>query len=569
MALTRVTSTVIGDNAVTADKLADNSLVTRLYGNKSIPLAALSDEANPADAEARLDANINTVQTNVNAVHANVVASEANIILANAALSLAVNANFIATYINITANLNIVQDNVVASEANVVAVETRRNDNIAGAVASITTSDLTASRALVSDGSGKVAVLASVTSTELGYVDATSSIQTQLNAGVTNTNTVHANVVAAEANIAGVLAGTKNFTGGVTMGDDLVIQGNLTVLGDSVTANTINAVIQDRFLLLANSATGAPSADIGILMNRGNEGNAALFYDESAKSFTMAETRDPDSNVVISPTGLANLAVGTLKYNGADLNTAITDNRSGAISTVYKDNLTVSRALASDGSGKIIVSDVTSTELGYLDGVTSSIQTQLDAGVTNAAAVVTEAVGIETRRVSNIAGAVSTITTSDLTASRALVSDGSGKVAALASVTSTELGYVDATSSIQTQLDSKGSTAGFQANDFITYTRLNANINVVSSNIAVGLQRKVNVISSADGEGSGNNNFFVATPVGGNPTAIDNISVSINGIMQAKTTDYIYTAGSGKVTFKDALIPDGLTVQITSFNPPT
>ena len=400
-------------------------------------------------------------------------------------------------------------------------------------------------------------------------MDATSSIQTQLNAGVTNTNTVHANVVAAEANIAGVLAGTKNFTGGVTMGDDLVIQGNLTVLGDSVTANTINAVIQDRFLLLANSATGAPSADIGILMNRGNEGNAALFYDESAKSFTMAETRDPDSNVVISPTGLANLAVGTLKYNGADLNTAITDNRSGAISTVYKDNLTVSRALASDGSGKIIVSDVTSTELGYLDGVTSSIQTQLDAGVTNAAAVVTEAVGIETRRVSNIAGAVSTITTSDLTASRALVSDGSGKVAALASVTSTELGYVDATSSIQTQLDSKGSTAGFQANDFITYTRLNANINVVSSNIAVGLQRKVNVISSADGEGSGNNNFFVATPVGGNPTAIDNISVSINGIMQAKTTDYIYTAGSGKVTFKDALIPDGLTVQITSFNPPT
>ena len=61
----------------------------------------------------------------------------------------------------------------------------------------------------------------------------------------------------------------------------------------------------------------------------------------------------------------------------------------------------------------------------------------------------------------------------------------------------------------------------------------------------------------------------VATPAGGNPTAIDNISVSINGIMQTKTTDYIYTAGTGAVTFKDALIPDGLIVQITSFNPPT
>ena len=83
------------------------------------------------------------------------------------------------------------------------------------------------------------------------------------------------------------------------------------------------------------------------------------------------------------------------------------------------------------------------------------------------------------------------------------------------------------------------------------------------------MTRKVNVISSATGEGSGNNNFFVATPVGGNPTAIDNISVSINGIMQAKTTDFLYTAGSGKVTFKDGAIPDGLTIQITSFNPPT
>ena len=40
-------------------------------------------------------------------------------------------------------------------------------------------------------------------------------------------------------------------------------------------------------------------------------------------------------------------------------------------------DLTASRALVSDGSGDVSVSDVTSTELGYLDGVTSAIQTQL------------------------------------------------------------------------------------------------------------------------------------------------------------------------------------------------
>ena len=566
MALTRVTSSVLDSNAVSAEKIANSALTNRMYGVKSVGLENLQDDANFLVYIGNFNANTNLVENNVRQTSANAAAERANV--------LTITSNIVQNVANINLNtgtgVRLSQNlaaNINQTTANVTAVEARRVANIAGAVSTITTGNLTASRALVSDGSGKVAV-SDVTSTELGYVDATSSIQTQLNAGVTKINQTTTNVNQTSTNVAAILAGTTGFTGQVTMADDLVIQGNLTVNGDTTTSNSINATIQDRFLMLANGVSGTPSADVGIFMNRGTSGNAAIFYDESAKSFTMAETRDPDSNTVISPSGLANLAVGTLKYNGADLNTAITDNRSGAISTVYKDNLTASRALASDGSGKIVISDVTSTELGYLDSVTSSIQTQLDAGVTNAAAVVTEAVGIEARRVANIAGAVSTITTSDLTASRALVSDGSGKVAALASVTSTELGYLDATSSIQTQLDSKGSSAGYEANDFVTYTRLNANINLVSSNVAVGQIMKVNVIASTDGEGAGNNNFFIATPPAGNPAVIDNIAVTIDGVTQAKTTDYLYTAGTGKITFKDAAIPTGLTVTITSLNPP-
>ena len=51
---------------------------------------------------------------------------------------------------------------------------------------------------------------------------------------------------------------------------------------------------------------------------------------------------------------------------------------SGAISTVSTSNLTANRALISNGSGKIAVSSVTSTQLGYVSGVTSAIQTQLN-----------------------------------------------------------------------------------------------------------------------------------------------------------------------------------------------
>jgi hypothetical protein len=46
------------------------------------------------------------------------------------------------------------------------------------------------------------------------------------------------------------------------------------------------------------------------------------------------------------------------------------------------ETLTASRALVSDGSGDLVVSDVTSAEIDHLDGVSSNIQTQLDAKTT-------------------------------------------------------------------------------------------------------------------------------------------------------------------------------------------
>lgn len=54
------------------------------------------------------------------------------------------------------------------------------------------------------------------------------------------------------------------------------------------------------------------------------------------------------------------------------------DTITGAGSTITGSNLTTSRALVSNSNGKVAVSDVTSTELSYLDGVTSNVQTQLN-----------------------------------------------------------------------------------------------------------------------------------------------------------------------------------------------
>lgn len=63
----------------------------------------------------------------------------------------------------------------------------------------------------------------------------------------------------------------------------------------------------------------------------------------------------------------------------SEVNTAISNSLTGAVSTIKTSNLTASRVLVSNSSGKVAASSsVTTTELGYLDGVTSSIQTQLN-----------------------------------------------------------------------------------------------------------------------------------------------------------------------------------------------
>ena len=128
----------------------------------------------------------------------------------------------------------------------------------------------------------------------------------------------------------------------------------------------------------------------------------------------------------------------------------------GSATTIDTESLTANRAVISNGSQKIAVSDVTDTELGYLDGVTSAVQTQIDS------------------KQATITGGASTIASSNLTSSRALQSNGSGKVE-VSDVTTTELGYLDGvTSAIQTQLDAK-QTSDAQLTDIAGLTPTDSN----------------------------------------------------------------------------------------------
>lgn len=199
-------------------------------------------------------------------------------------------------------------------------------------------------------------------------------------------------------------------------------------------------------------------------------GAEAVYYkDSTLKSQDLTLTINADNNT-ISNLETDNLKDGVLQTTIRDINTATDTNLAsekairtelntkqatitGAATTITSSDLTTSRALISDANGKVAVSDVTSTELGYLDGVTSSIQTQLS------------------NKQPTITGAATTITSNNLTTNKALISNGSGKVA-VSTVSNTELGYLaNTTSNIQTQLNTKGQALAIielEATDEIT-----------------------------------------------------------------------------------------------------
>ena len=228
--------------------------------------------------------------------------------------------------------------NVDAVASDVSELETAmasKQATITGAATTITSNNLTASRALVSNSSGKVAT-SDVTATELSYLDGvTSNIQTQLNKKLESAPVTSVN----------------NKTGAVTL-----------------SASDVGALPDTTVIPTVNNAT------LTIQKNG-----------STVKTFTANASSDVTANITV-PTTVAELSDASSYATTTQLD-AKQATITGGATTITSNNLTASRALVSDSSGKVAVSDVTSTELGYLDGATSNIQTQINSYAAHATLV--------------------------------------------------------------------------------------------------------------------------------------------------------------------------------------
>jgi hypothetical protein len=146
--------------------------------------------------------------------------------------------------------------------------------------------------------------------------------------------------------------------------------GNAATATKLVTARTINGVSFDG------------TADITIATGGG--GTVTNVTASSPLTVTNGTTTPSITLGAIPPSlGGAGGLTGVLKASSGTVSVAIagTDFQAvitGAASTIASSNLTTNKALVSDASGKVHSSVVTDTELGYVGGVTSAIQTQLN-----------------------------------------------------------------------------------------------------------------------------------------------------------------------------------------------
>ncbi len=264
-------------------------------------------------------------------------------------------------------------DNLSEGSTNKYFTDERAQDAVGNAVGNGLSYD---------DASGAISVntttiqarVADVSDTEIGYLNGvTSAIQTQMDAkaplasptftgtvaGVTAThvglgnvdNTSDANKPVSSAtqtalDLKANLAG-PTFTGTATT-NNLVVDGDFTVNGTNFAASATSITIEDNLVQIAHQ-NPANTVDLGLVVgyNDGTAKHAGLVKDTSASTWKLFK------GVTTEPTTTVDFTEGSL------------------------DDLAVAGLTASS----LTVGDVSNTEFGYLNGVTSAIQTQLDAKI--------------------------------------------------------------------------------------------------------------------------------------------------------------------------------------------
>ena len=288
-----VENAMLADDAVGADELAANAVVTASIVDDNVTQAKIADDAVGAD------------QLAANAVVDASVASSANIAVSKTALTAGTN-------ISLSTNTLNVDDAFLINSG---------DDTTSGVITSA------GYKLNKSDSGGDVAIefqQGGTTGFIMGIDDSDSNIFK-----------IHsASSIADPSDFELTSAGVASFNSNLNVGGNLVVTGDLTVNGDTTTVNTATLSVEDPMIILASGNNAADSVDIGfygLYDTSGTDKYAGLFRDanDSGKFKLFKDLQvEPTTTVNTSGTGYA---IGTLVAN---LEGNVTGNTSGTAATV-------------------------------------------------------------------------------------------------------------------------------------------------------------------------------------------------------------------------------------------
>jgi hypothetical protein len=130
----------------------------------------------------------------------------------------------------------------------------------------------------------------------------------------------------------------------VTIGNDLTVTGDFTVNGDTTTINTTNKTVTDQLFEMGNGRTGSATGDAGIIIERGDDANAFIGFDESANKFIVGT-----GSFTGSSTGNLSITRGEIVANIDGSNSTVTNLPNSALTntgiTVSDGSNSTARAL--------------------------------------------------------------------------------------------------------------------------------------------------------------------------------------------------------------------------------
>jgi hypothetical protein len=373
----------------------------------------------------------------------------------------------------------------------------------------------------------------------------------------------------------------------LTYGSNFTVSGNLTVNGTTTTVDTTNTLIADPLFVLSRGESGTPSADSGIVVERGTSTNVAFIWDESEDTFTVVNTTEDGStagDVTIASyadfkAGAMSLESITIDNITIDGNSITSTDTNGAINLTPNGTgeVVLATAAVSDlTSGRVVLAGTSGAieDSGNLtfDGSTLTATGAITATTTVTGATITD--GTASLASGSLTGAVNvtasgTITGGTITDGTASMASGSitGAVNVTASGTITGGTLTDGTASFTSGALTGATTGAFGSNVTVGGTLGVTGESTLASATVSDLTSGRVVLAGTSGaiEDSGNLTFNgTLLDVTGNVTA----SGTVEG---ATVTDGTATLSSGSIasavngTFSGTVTAGTLTDGTASF----